>query len=277
MGELISGGVDLIADVPPAEIDRINENDGTSIVSGDSTAVMQLIVRHTDGYVTADPKVREAIDYAIDVDVLTEDLAKGAGIPMRTRSTPGTTGAHPELQNTSIYDPEKAKELLAEAGYKDGLELTLQSPESRYVSSRETSEVLVQMLGEVGIKVNLELLEDNHWKDIYDSRENEELMLVVLKNSLLDTSHALNHFYSETYPGRTDYYSDEFDELFLKSEYNMDPEERDEQLMELQEMVAEDRPYIFLYQVLSSFGVSDDIDFISNVNEHFYIPNIKSK
>src|SRR5699024_6167106 len=121
---------------------------------------------------------------------------------------------------------------------------------------REISEVLVQMLGEVGITVNLELMEDNHWKDVYDARENKEMMFVVLKNSLLDASHALNHFYSETYPGRTDYASDEFDELFLESQYNMDADERNEQLKELQEMVAEDRPYIFLHQVQSTFGIN---------------------
>lgn len=277
INELISGGVDIISDVPPNEIERIDENSGTSIVTSDSTAVMQLIVRQTEGTVTADPKVREAIDYAINNELLIEDLAKGAGMAMRTRATPGTTGAHTGLHDTFLYDPEYAKELLAEAGYEDGLELTLQTPQSRYVLGRETSEVLVQMLGEVGIKVNLELMEDNHWKDVYDARENKELMFVVLSNSLLDASHALNHFYSETYPGRTDYHSEEFDELFLASQYNMDPEERDEQLKELQEMVAEDRPYIYLYQVQSSFGVSDDVEFITNVNEHFYIPSISKK
>src|SRR5699024_2476078 len=60
INELISGGVDIISDVPPNEIERIDENSGTSIVTSDSTAVMQLIVRQTEGTVTADPKVREA-------------------------------------------------------------------------------------------------------------------------------------------------------------------------------------------------------------------------
>ncbi|WP_060207161.1 ABC transporter substrate-binding protein [Sporosarcina koreensis] len=277
VGELIAGGVDLISNVPPTEWDRINDNDGTSITEGDSTRVMQLIVRHTEGSVTSDPRVREAIDLAINKEVLVDHINKGAAIPTRTGTPFGVTGAHPDLNNSFVYDPERAKKLLEEAGYGNGVEINLQSSNGRYTLDSDVAQIIATMLEEVGFKVNLELLENSRYLDVYDAHQNKELFLIGLSNSLFDGSHALEYFYTEGAKGMTDYSNPEFDKLFALSEENMNLEEREQQLQKMQEIVAEDRPNINLYQMKTAYGIRDHITFDASLTEHFYVPSIHKK
>ncbi|MEH7392018.1 ABC transporter substrate-binding protein [Bacillus sp. JJ1474] len=276
VGELIAGGIDLTSTIPPTEWDRINDNEGTSITEGDTTRIMQLIVRHTEGSVTSDPRIREAIDLAINDEVLVKHINKGAGIPTQTGTPPGVTGAHPTLNNSFVYDPERAKELLAEAGY-NGAEINLQSPNGRYTLDSDVAQIIQTMLEEVGFKVKLELMENSHYLDVYDARQNKELFLIGLSNSLFDGSHALEYFHTEGAKGMTDYSNPEFDELFALSEKNMNLEEREQQLQKMQEIVAKDLPNINLYQMKTAYAIRDHITFDASLTEHFYIPNIHRK
>src|SRR5699024_3204361 len=84
VSEFLTGGVDLITDVTPNEWDRVNENDNTSLVQGETTRVMLLMNRMTDGYATADERVREAIDLAIDNQTIVDSVLGGSGVPVRT-------------------------------------------------------------------------------------------------------------------------------------------------------------------------------------------------
>lgn len=275
VGELLAGGVDLISTVPPSEWERINGNDGTSVVDGNSTRVMQLIVKQTDEFITSDPKVREAIDYAINDKAIVDSLYKGSGLPVQSGVPEGVFGYDPELLGSYLYDLDKAKELLEESDY-DGSEITLQSPNGRYTLDSDVAQMVAAMLEEAGLNVKIELMEDSHYLDVYSAQENQELMLIGLSNSLFDAHHALEYFPSDA-SGLTGYNNPEFDELFEASAITMDADERESQLQELQHMALEDRPNIFLFQMTTSYGVSDRIEFNSSLTEHFYIPNINKK
>src|SRR5699024_6999796 len=112
LSELIAGRVDLAVNLPPDDIERIDNEDDISIESAPSQRVMLFTLRTEGDYPTADPKVREAIDLAIDKEAIVDSLIGGYGTPTRTRVTPGNTGANEDLYNTQVYDPERAKELL---------------------------------------------------------------------------------------------------------------------------------------------------------------------
>src|SRR5699024_11464679 len=99
VGELLSGNVDLITDVTSNEQDRIESNDSTSIKQGESTRVMLLMNRMTEGYATADPKVREAIDLAIDQEAIVDSVLEGSGVPVRSRVPEGVFGSNPDLRS----------------------------------------------------------------------------------------------------------------------------------------------------------------------------------
>lgn len=127
VGELIAGNVDAVNMVIPTEWERVNGNEGTSVVNGPSTRVYQLALK-TDKGPTADLRVRQAIDYAIDDKTIVDTILQGAGTPMLTRIPSGVNGCNEDLVGKYNYDPEKAKELLAEAGYPDGFSMKIEAP-----------------------------------------------------------------------------------------------------------------------------------------------------
>lgn len=277
VAELLTGGVDVALNVPDHEWDRINNNDGTTIESTTSQRVAMILLRLEDEFATSDHRVREAIDLAIDNQALTEGVLGGGGVPVRTRVTPGNTGANEELYDTFNYDPERAKELLAEAGYADGLEITIHGPNGRYTKDRDIQEMISGMLGEVGITVNVDLMEWSNFVDIRSSFKYEEGYFIAYGNSQFDASLALDNMRSERAMEMQGYKNEEYDELLEKAEVNMDLEEREEQYKRAQEIIAEDLPYIYLYAEMVNYGVSDSIEFTPRSDEMLYGKDILKK
>lgn len=259
------------------EWDRVNENDGTSIQSTVSQRVAGLLLRHQEEYATSDPRVREAIELAIDNKVLTDNVLGGGAIPTRTRVTPGNTGANEDLFDTYVYDPDRAIELLEEAGYGDGLEITIHGPNGRYVKDRDVQEMIAAMLAEVGITVTLDLLEWSTFVELRSAVAYEESYFVAYGNSQFDAALAVDNTRSDLAMETHGYKNDELDALIAAAEFNMDPEERDQQYHLIQEILAEDRPYVYLYAESVNYGVKDRIDFTPRSDEMMFVKDIKKK
>lgn len=277
VGELLTGGVDIALNIPPNEWDRIEKNDGTSLVYGDTSYVPVLILRLTEGRVTSDSKVREAIELAIDRQKICNVLYKGAATPTRTRMTPGVFGAQESLYKQTLYDPERSKQLLAEAGYPNGLDVTMNAGKGRFILDGEVAEMIAGMLGEVGIRVKLQLTDWSTFVDVYTSKSNEELLLIGLGDSLYDCSDSMLHYTIKRAAGQTDYVNKETDRLFFEAGRNLNVEERRAQYQRIQDIVAEERPHIALFQLKGIYGVSDKITFIPFLNETIKVSEIKRK
>lgn len=277
VAELLTGGVQVANSIPPIDFDRVNNNDGTSVIKSDTTSVRMLYVNQNEGFKTSDPRVVQAIDYAIDNQVLSDIFANGEGTPTRTRPVPGTFGFDESLYNTYRYDQERARELLAEAGYNNNLEITLTSSQGRSYADSDMAQVIAGMLEEVGIKVKLELLEASNYVSVRTNGDNKELLFTGWNNTLFDASHALSHFHSTYHPKAFGYSNPKVDELLDLAAVNMNPEERAAQYREVQQIVAEEMPYIYLYQDVNFMGVSDDLDYMPRIDQMFYVEEIKKK
>jgi peptide/nickel transport system substrate-binding protein len=277
VAELLTGGVDIIDNVPPNEWDRINGNDGTAIVKGETSRILLLNIRLTDGYVTADPKVREAIELAIDKDMICNDLLQGAGIPTRTRVGNGVVGFNDELfgsENANLYDPERAKELLAEAGYGPGeCEITYTGGTGKTLMDKEIATMVATMLEQAGFKVNLEIVEGSVLSEIWSSKTNKEIIQIALSDSQYDAAYPLIHYGDKNrVAGLTDYDSKECQALYEAAKVNMNLEERAEQMKQIQAIAAEDRPHVCLCQLSNLFGVSNSVSFTPRLDD-MYIAN----
>lgn len=277
VSELLTGGVDIATNIPPADWDRVNNNDGTSLKQEVSNRTIFLNLRASDGYPTADVKVRQAIDYAIDDKTLAEIALKGAGIPVRSMVGPGNFGHEPSLYNSYNYDVDKAKQLLADAGYPDGFEMTFHSPKGRYLMDAEVAELIVGMLSQVGIKVNLQFMEWSSFVQMRNANENKDMYLLGLGNSMFDGAYAVDWFNAARNEGHTDYENQQVEELLAQSKVNMDPTTREKQIQEIQKVVAEDVPYVFLYLEKINVGVNDRVDFTPSSDEMLYAPNMSLK
>jgi peptide/nickel transport system substrate-binding protein len=159
--ELLAGGVDIIRTVPPDQIALI-EASGTAYVS--VAPILRVVYLAfdclgrdpTSQIALKDARVRQAIAHAIDVEGIIYHVLGGMAVRTATGVTPMHFGYHGDVNGVArpTYDPEKAKALLAEAGYADGLRLNLHTYSGSIISQRQVTEAVMGYLARVGIHVD---------------------------------------------------------------------------------------------------------------------------
>lgn len=270
VNELITGGVDLIDQVPPADWERINSHAGTKVIEVSSNRVISLILNSNEPFTTRDVKVRQAMDYAIDNAVIVNALFDGHGTPTRTHMTPGVLGFDESLYNTYNYDPDKARELLKEAGYDESkpAEVTFQIPRGRYLRDTEMGQLIVAMLEDVGFKVNIEILEGAAHITTVNNNNNKEIAMVGVGNPLFDPYYVANLFDSRVFGARIGYSNPHLHELIDRGLATLDRDERAAIYREIQQIVARDVPFLFVFNMGNFLGMnSDKLEFHPPLNE----------
>lgn len=262
VAEFITGGVDVAVNIPPEDIPRINANPGTRIVAFDIARNLALHVRTGADQVTADPRVREAIDLAIDRQAIVKQVVEGYGAPTRGFFPPQIPGYNPALSETLRYDPEAARRLLREAGHPDGVSLTLNTPSGRYVKDREIAEAIVGYLEAVGFKVKLEVSDWTVYNNKLVSNTFGELYLWGM-GSYTDGSSIFNDNFKRHY--------DWADPSFLQLDQAIRTVTSDAERIKLaqqgQAILAEQRVRIGLLYPQSIYGVNDRVAFAGRFDE----------
>lgn len=274
VAELLTDGVDIADNVPPVDWDRVNKNENTAIVTGPTNRTMLIFLRSTEGYPTSDVRVRQAIDYAIDNQALVDYIIGGGGTPSLTRVNPGNFGAHEELYGKYNYDPERAKQLLAEAGYGDGVKITLHSPSGRYLQDRETMEMVAGMLSEVGIEVEMQFMEWGNFVELRNAGKHKDGYLIGLGASLFDAAQALEYYSWSRSEGLIDWYNEEVNSLMDEADKTLDRAVREDNYKRVQEIAAEEVPIIVLFQVDAFYGANNRVSFTPRLDEAIWVPDI---
>jgi peptide/nickel transport system substrate-binding protein len=179
---------------------------------------------------------------------------------VRGRASPGITAAPMEFYDTYLYDPERAVELLAEAGYGPGeLTIHIQGPAGRYPLDTEIVELTAVMLQEVGINTTLEILEWSAYQSrVWQTENVQHMALIGLGNSLGDAAltytsvDVQRHLRDDVQLVRPD-----FDAVYAQALVEMDPDRRAELFREIFTIVAEERVYVHLFQLENMAGVAE--------------------
>ena len=167
--ELQAGNVDFAYDLPPDNVDQV-KGAGTLRYFEVPLGHVWFLVMNTKAGPTADPKVRQAVAYAIDREAIINDILNGTGVPSNG-PIPNVIGSMYGLEEAAYYtyDPEKARALLEEAGLSGGFETRFWVPQSGsgMQSPRFMGEAIQAMLGEIGINAKLEVSEWGAYIDTY--------------------------------------------------------------------------------------------------------------
>jgi peptide/nickel transport system substrate-binding protein len=171
--ELLAGNVDIMTNVPPDQIDVVNRSQRARVQAVAGTRRIYVGFNQAPqfsatpgGRAIRDPAVRRALQYAVDVPTICEQL-------LRTQCERATGLVNPPNHNKSLtpypFDPKTAERLLDEAGYRRGangvrFEITLQTPNGRYLNDRNVALAIGQMLTDVGVKTTVEPME---WASVY--------------------------------------------------------------------------------------------------------------
>lgn len=164
---LLSGEVDLIERPPLQDLDRIKANDKLAVTGTVSERIIYLAfdveqeptpgVGGTNGKNPfKDRRVREAVTHAISRDTIVQKVMRGEAEAAGQLLSPGSFGYFETGFAPDSYDPEKARALLAEAGYPKGFELVIGASNNRYVNDARIAEALAQMLTRIGIKTSVD-------------------------------------------------------------------------------------------------------------------------
>lgn len=274
VGELIAGNVDAVNMVIPTEWERVNGNEGTAVVKGPSTRVYQLALK-TDKGPTADLRVRQAIDLAIDDQTIVDTILQGAGTPMLTRVPSGVNGCNEDLVGKYNYDPERAKELLAEAGYPDGFSMKIEAPTGRYTMDAEISQAIVAMLSQVGITVDLQLLESSAYSNVFSAHSAEDGFMTCFGLGFFDASYGMIGYFGVNTSGESNWNNQEYIDMYYEAEFNMNEEERTQLFQEMQQMVADEVPYAIICQIDNSYGVKDSITMTPRLDDVWNLSTIR--
>ena len=162
---LLSGDVDMLTDVPTQDIDRLRGDKNLKVVDGPevrtiyfapdvgSTELKYSNVKGKNPF--KDKRVREALSLAIDREAIKRNIMRGLSVPAGLMVAPGVDGYDAKMDAPLKADPERAKKLMAEAGYPNGFEVSLNCPNNRYVNDEKICQAVIAMWARIGVKVNL--------------------------------------------------------------------------------------------------------------------------
>lgn len=250
--------IDIAYDIDPVSIKIIEENDHLNYISDDSFAV------HYMGFNTQkapfdDVRVRQAIAYAIDVDEMLEIVLYNTVKKADTLLNDNVIGAGGEYENYP-YNPEKAKELLAEAGYEDGLDIRMLISDS---DTRErNSEIIQAQLKNVGINMGIEMLE---WGAFIEKagRGDSQLFLLAAVISTGDADDPLSLLLHSNQMGdagnRMFYDNPKMDQLIEAGRKELDPEKRVDIYKEVQDILNKELPLYPLYFSNQTAGINKKV------------------
>ena len=266
---LSTGEADLITNVPPSLAGSIEAAPDAELKTVDSARVIYIGINTLGEGPLQDARVRRALNYAVDVDAIVQGIFSGLATPTTTLLTDIDFGYSPGL-SPYPYDPERARELLAEAGYPDGFEVTLQTPSGRYVNDVQVAQAVAAQLGAVGITVNQEVREYGAYVGELFAGNAPDLFLIGWGNAPLDADFI---FYPLL---RTDellsyYSSPELDALLDEAHATLDRGVREEAYGAALELIQDEAPVIFLYKQRDAYGLSDRLEWEPRPDEFLWL------
>ena len=250
---LRNGEVDLITTVPPtlaAELDKVA---GVRVQRVPSTWQIYLGLNALRKPLS-DVRVRQALNYATDVDAIIKNVMDGNGRRLEGPFTPNVFGFDASVKGYAP-DPARARRLLAEAGYPDGVEVTLDAPAGRYQGDKEIAEALGGQWQKAGFRPKVQVAEWGAYFKKYLGKQMLDAYLLGLGGPMQDADELYNLVSSK---GRGLYYKNErVDDLFDQGRATTDPARRRKVYADLARAMVEDATWVFLMQQVDIYATRD--------------------
>ena len=250
---LRNGEVDLITTVPPNIAGELEKVAGVRVQRVPSTWQIYLGLNALKKPLS-DVRVRQALNYATDVDAIIKNVMDGNGRRLEGPFTPNVFGFDASVKGYAP-DPARARRLLAEAGYPEGLEVTLDAPAGRYQGDKEIAEALGGQWQKAGFRPKVQVAEWGAYFKKYLGKQMQDAYLLGLGGPMQDADELYNLVSSK---GRGLYYkNDKVDELFDQGRATIDPARRRKIYADLARTMVEDATWVFLMQQVDIYATRD--------------------
>jgi peptide/nickel transport system substrate-binding protein len=266
VNQLLNGETDITVNVPPQEVSRVESADNTRTEAAPSTRIIYNAMRY-DVEPFSDPDFRRAMNYAIDLESIVSNILEGFGSQTAQPTLEGFVGHNSDL-DPYPYEPDTAEQLIEDSGHA-GAEIELHTPNGRYLKDFSIAQAVVGFIDDldnVSASVNQrefgsltdDLLTGNiedkpPWYLIGWGEATFDGGLVI--TALLTTDGALSS-----------YSDDEVDQM-MEEARNQSGDERQATLEEVNRILHERAPWIFLNRQFSVYGASERIDWDARSDE----------
>lgn len=236
-----AGDIDIVPRISPQEAAQLTEF--ADMIQGPQNLVQVLGLNNAvapfDKY-----EVRLAMNLAVDRDELIETVGEGQATKLGSSYSPALPDSYEDLSDYFPYDPEKAKELLAEAGYPDGFDMVMTVP-SDYQYHMDTAEMLESQLQKVGVRATIEPIEFSTWLDrVYKDRDFQSTVVGFI--GYLDPNQILIRYVSDYRSNYINFNNPKYDEALHNASTAEDKDVQIANYKEAQKILAEDAASVFL-------------------------------
>ena len=253
---LNGGSIDLCAHLTSAQASQLNQN--FQVLEGTMNLV-QAIYLNNQAKPFDNQLVRQALCYAIDRQGIMDMVADGHGTAVGSSIYPAFTKYFlPELVDKYPHDVAKAKELLAQAGYPDGFDMTISVP-NNYQPHMDTAEVVAEQLREAGINVTIQPVEWSTWLDtIYNGRQFQATVVGVDAANM--TARAmLERFTSDYGKNFINYNNPAYDALFQKAINAQDEAGQTDLYKQMETMLADTAANVYIQDLCDLVALRQDL------------------
>ncbi|GHA34585.1 ABC transporter substrate-binding protein [Devosia pacifica] len=266
VAEMLSGGIDVLVETPPDNVATFEQDANFVVHEAVGPHVWYAMLNMNDGPFT-DQRVRQAVNYAVNKESLVNDVLQGTAAVAAGPIPPAFNWAYNEDVDPYPYDPDMARQLLEEAGIEDGTELTFFVTEggSGMLDPVPMGTAIQADLAAVGLDVNIETYEWNTFlSEVNPGLEGKaDMAEMAWMTTDPDTLPALT-LTSGAFPDEggfnSSYYSnEEVDELVQQAREATDREERGELYKQIQQIVHDDAPWLFVANWQQNAVTTDNV------------------
>lgn len=254
---LEAGEIDLISNVPISQIERLKNNPDIEVALKPTIRVIFVGMNTLNEGPLQDKRVRQALNYAVDVNSIIKNILNSGTNRVATIIAQEYFGYSDDIKPYE-HNIEKAKQLLKEAGYENGLTLDFAVNAGRQMNNREISQVIANQLSKAGITVNIVEKENGLFTSDLKSKKIEDLYFMGIGGKYA-SSELISRISFSTDQRYSTYSNKEFDELRTKAGSTVKEEDAKELWKQLQELVKEEAPAIFLYQEPSIYAYNKKV------------------
>ena len=281
---LLSGEVDVMEPVPVQDIDRVNSSANTRAITGPELRTIflgmdqkrdELLYSNVKGKNPfKDKRVRQAFYQAIDIEGIKKTVMRGASNPSAQLVGPGINGFQPEMKRLP-YDVEAAKKLMAEAGYPNGFEVSMNCPNDRYVNDGRICQTVAANLSRINVKINLQAeTKGTYFPKVL--RRDTSFYMLGWTPATYDAHNAMNAIMrcvDDKGAGQFNlgaYCNPKVDELTLKVQAETDKDKRNAYIKEAFDLHAADVGHIPLHQQALAWGVNKKVKLVQLADNFMY-------
>ncbi|PYN45143.1 MAG: hypothetical protein DME00_23140 [Candidatus Rokuibacteriota bacterium] len=273
MAALLSGEIDIMKDVPPHAVETIEKSGRATLRATVSSRINYLALVNLKPGPMQDLRVRRAMNHAVDVDELIKQVLKGRASRMCGPLAPANVDYAPA--ECYKYDPARAQALFKDAGVDPAkLQLTLDTPSGRYPLDKDVSLAIAAQLQRLGIKANVVVNEWGTHLDKIKNRNTGDMFFLgwgpaLYGQAMMHPLFLADQTYSSYGNNKT------IDDKIARAQTLLEPKARADAYAELQRLIRDEAPWVFLWQQHDLYGVTSQIEWTPRADEKVWMYEAK--